>query len=55
MNDTELIRKAVSIATAVHAEQLDKGGMPYIMHPLRVAEKCSTTSEKNKGYLLLIV
>ena len=46
MNDTELIQKAVSIATAVHAGQLDKVGMPYIMHPLRVAEKCSTTDEK---------
>ena len=46
MNDTELIRKAVSIATTVHAEQLDKGGKPYIMHPLRVAEKCTTTAEK---------
>ena len=46
MNDKELIQKAVSIATAVHAEQLDKGGMPYIMHPLRVAEKCSTIDEK---------
>ena len=46
MNDTELIQKAVSIATAVHAEQFDKGGMPYILHPLRIAEKCSTISEK---------
>ena len=46
MNDKELLQKAVSIATAVHAEQLDKGGLPYIMHPLRVAEKCSTTDEK---------
>ena len=46
MNDTELIQKAVDVAYEVHDGQKDKGGMPYVMHPLRVAERCSTTEEK---------
>lgn len=30
------IEKAILIATEAHAGQLDKGGMPYILHPLRI-------------------
>lgn len=33
-----LIQKARVLATRVHAGQMDKGGQPYIEHPLRVAE-----------------
>jgi GTP diphosphokinase / guanosine-3',5'-bis(diphosphate) 3'-diphosphatase len=30
------LEKAIEIATKVHANQTDKGGNPYIQHPLRV-------------------
>lgn len=30
------IDNAIRIATYAHAEQVDKAGMPYILHPLRV-------------------
>lgn len=32
----ELLEEAIKIATSQHAGQMDKGGMPYILHPLRV-------------------
>jgi (p)ppGpp synthase/HD superfamily hydrolase len=31
-----MINKAIEIATRAHAGQVDKGGEPYILHPLRV-------------------
>lgn len=31
-----LLAKAVELAAIVHAGQVDKGGAPYILHPLRV-------------------
>lgn len=30
------LNRAIEIASAAHAGQLDKGGHPYIMHPIRV-------------------
>lgn len=30
------LEKAIQIATAAHEGQTDKGGKPYILHPLRV-------------------
>lgn len=30
------IGKAIAIAAAAHADQVDRGGEPYILHPLRV-------------------
>jgi len=30
------LEQAISIASLAHAGQLDKGGEPYILHPLRV-------------------
>lgn len=32
----EMLNKAISIAAQAHAGQTDKGGAPYILHPLRV-------------------
>lgn len=31
-----LINKAIEIAARAHSGQYDKGGNPYIFHPLRV-------------------
>lgn len=31
-----MLNKAIEIATRAHAGQSDKGGNPYILHPLRV-------------------
>jgi (p)ppGpp synthase/HD superfamily hydrolase len=30
------LNRAITIAIAAHAGQVDKGGQPYIMHPVRV-------------------
>ena len=39
MNDFErLFKRAIEIATRAHAGQVDKGGNPYINHPLAVAK-----------------
>jgi (p)ppGpp synthase/HD superfamily hydrolase len=31
-----MLNMAITIATRAHAGQVDKGGVPYILHPLRV-------------------
>jgi len=36
---TELTKKAMKIAFAAHEGQKDKSGLPYINHPLHVAEQ----------------
>lgn len=41
----ELIRKAYEICLSAHAGQTDKMGMPYHLHPERVASRCSTEAE----------
>ncbi|MFN7664962.1 MAG: HD domain-containing protein [Inhella sp.] len=35
------LERAIAIAAAVHAGQTDKGGAPYILHPLRVMQRLS--------------
>lgn len=40
------IEKALSIATAAHEGQVDKGGKPYIEHPIYVASLVNSESEK---------
>jgi (p)ppGpp synthase/HD superfamily hydrolase len=30
------LEKAIALAATQHAGQLDKGGQPYILHPLRL-------------------
>ncbi|WP_438799333.1 HD domain-containing protein [Brevibacillus laterosporus] len=39
------MEKAIIIAIKAHAGQVDKGGNPYILHPLRVMLKMSTEEE----------
>ncbi len=36
MTDYEALAKAISIATKAHHGQFDKGGKPYILHPLHL-------------------
>lgn len=36
---TELTKKAILIAYKAHKDQLDKSGMPYILHPFHLAEQ----------------
>ena len=34
------LAKAIRIAAVAHGEQLDKSGRPYILHPIRVLQRC---------------
>lgn len=36
---TALTKKAMEICYRAHAGQLDKGGMPYVFHPIHIAEQ----------------
>lgn len=38
---TELTKKAMKIAFDAHKEQTDKNGLPYIYHPIHLAEQMS--------------
>lgn len=38
--------KAIKLAVEAHADQLDKGGKPYILHPIRVSEAVDTIEQK---------
>lgn len=40
------LTKAISIATSAHKNQLDKGGKPYIDHPLRVMKPMTTDAAR---------
>lgn len=48
---TPLTKKAAAIAYNAHKDVLDKGGYPYIMHPLHLAEKM--TDETTTAIALL--
>jgi (p)ppGpp synthase/HD superfamily hydrolase len=41
-----LLDQAIILATRAHAGQLDKGGAPYILHPLRVMLGCQTEEQR---------
>lgn len=42
---TKQTKAALGICYAAHKDQLDKGGMPYVFHPYRVAEQMHTENE----------
>lgn len=42
----ELLNRAIKLAEKYHEGQFDKGGYPYIGHPLRVMEGVETIEEK---------
>ena len=43
---TQTLERAIAIAAAAHAGQLDKGGAPYILHPLKVMLRMNTLEER---------
>jgi len=45
------LQKAISIAVEAHEGQTDKGGSPYILHPLRVMMSLKTEDEMIVGVL----
>jgi (p)ppGpp synthase/HD superfamily hydrolase len=45
------LERAIEIAAAAHAGQLDKSGQPYILHPLRVLLRVSTEHERMAAVL----
>jgi len=46
MRKGEMLDKAILIATNAHAGQFDKGGRPYILHPLAVMYILNTEIEE---------
>ena len=45
------LERAIEIAAAAHAGQIDKAGHPYILHPLRVMLRVSTEHERMSAVL----
>ena len=45
------LEKAIQIAVEAHTGQIDKGGNPYILHPLRVMLSLNTEEERIVGVL----
>ena len=45
-DDNKLLEKAIELAKTHHAGVFDKGGHPYIEHPLRLMENMDTNIEK---------
>ena len=41
-----MLASAIAIAAIVHEEQEDKGGKPYILHPLRMMMRLRTNDEE---------
>jgi len=42
----DILELALQIAVKAHAGQKDKSGEPYIFHPIRVMQRCSTPKAK---------
>lgn len=45
MNKMKLLSKAIEIATIAHSGQFDRGGNPYILHPLKLQHWLRCESE----------
>lgn len=53
MKKGELLGKVLVLATNAHAGQLDAGGNPYILHPLKVMHYLKTNDEELQCIALL--
>jgi len=53
MKKGEMLDKAIHLATNAHHGQFDKGGKPYILHPLRVMSFLKTDDEELQCIALL--
>lgn len=45
------LERAIAIAAEAHAGQIDKGGEPYILHPIRVMLRLETEGDRIVGVL----
>ena len=45
------LARAIEIAASAHRNQVDKGGKPYILHPIRVMMSLNSENEKIVGVL----
>ncbi|OPK11438.1 HD domain-containing protein [Pseudomonas sp. VI4.1] len=43
---TQTLERAIAIAANAHEGQVDKGGSPYILHPLKVMLRVGTLEER---------
>ncbi|CAH0145703.1 GTP pyrophosphokinase [Pseudomonas sp. Bi123] len=43
---SQSLERAIAIAVAAHEGQVDKGGAPYILHPLKVMLRVNTLEER---------
>ncbi|MHA3737074.1 HD domain-containing protein [Pseudomonas sp. Eth.TT006] len=43
---TQTLERAIALAATAHAGQVDKGGAPYILHPLKVMLRMNTLEER---------
>jgi len=43
---TQTLERAIALAATAHAGQVDKGGAPYILHPLKVMLRMTTPEER---------
>lgn len=48
---TDMTKKAIKLMYEKHKDQVDKAGMPYVLHPLHVAEQMS---EENRTTVALL-
>lgn len=53
MKKGELLGKVLVLATNAHAGQFDRGGKPYILHPLKVMHYLKTEDEELQCIALL--
>ena len=53
MKKGELLGKVLLLATNAHAGQFDRGGKPYILHPLKVMHYLKTDDEELQCIALL--
>lgn len=51
MKDFEMIELCLSIACKAHKGQIDKVGLPVILHPIHIGETGKTTEEICVGFL----